>query len=118
MHQSVDDQERSDTVELDEASAAEAEEEQPIEEETPTPEPSRAQPSASEAVFPLADAGPYYAGLWSGVPNYKCPYCSYATLARSPNEGNGAIELHILAALDRGGHTAERHLKALEKKEV
>ena len=79
-----------------------------------TPEPvALTEPVAPESeVFPLAEPGEYYVGLWSGLPNYKCPYCHYATL-----EGSGAVELHILAKIDQGGPQAARHLKALELKE-
>lgn len=71
----------------------------------PEPEP---KPAANDEVFPLADAGQYYEGLWCGKPNYKCPYCGFATLA-----GNDAVELHILEKIDQG-HV--RHLPALELK--
>src|SRR5664279_477044 len=49
-------------------------------------------PSAEKGVprFPLAEAGQYYIGLWCNLPNYGCPYCSYATI-----EGPDAVELHI-----------------------
>jgi hypothetical protein len=60
------------------------------------PEPAQAEPSE-----------PYRVGEWSGRPNYGCPWCSYKTI-----EGSGAVELHILATLDRGD---TRHLPALEK---
>jgi hypothetical protein len=64
-------------------------------------------PSADDGPpFPLAEPGEYYIGLWSGHPNYGCPYCSYATLS-----GSGAVELHILSKVDQGN---PRHLKALE----
>jgi hypothetical protein len=86
----------------------------------PQPEP-RPPESKSKAVpeskvpeqkpFPLADAGKYYDGMWSGIPNYKCPYCHYAVLGRTPERGDGAIELHILTRIDTGD---PRHLKALE----
>jgi hypothetical protein len=64
--------------------------------------------AGDEPAYPLAEPGDYYIGLWSGLPNYGCPYCGYATL-----EGSGAVELHILARVDQGD---ERHLKALELK--
>jgi len=62
--------------------------------------------AGTEPPFPLAEAGEYYIGLWSGLANYGCPYCSYATL-----DGSGAVELHILAKADQGDL---RHLKALD----
>lgn len=67
-------------------------------------------PTGEEAPFPLADAGEYYDGLWAGHPNYKCPYCSYATL-----EGSGAVEIHILTRIEQG---SKRHQAALSKKEA
>lgn len=75
---------------------------------TPKPVPKAA---GSGEPFPLAEPGEYYIGLWSGLPNYGCPYCSYATL-----QGPGAVELHILARIDQGNI---KHFKALEpKKEI
>lgn len=62
--------------------------------------------AGSEPPFPLAEPGEYYIGLWSGLANYGCPYCSYSTL-----DGSGAVELHILAKADQGDL---RHLKALD----
>lgn len=68
---------------------------------------------ASESVFALEieetlpKAEPYRVEDWCGKPNYKCPYCSFSTLS-----GSGAIELHILAEIDRG--VKVRHLQALE----
>lgn len=64
---------------------------------------------ANDAPFPLADPGDYYEGLWCGIPNYKCPYCIFATL-----EGSGAVELHILSKIDIGD---PRHMKAMELQE-
>jgi hypothetical protein len=55
--------------------------------------------------FPLAEPGEYYIGLWSGLPNYGCPYCGYATL-----DGSGAVEIHILSKIDQGN---PKHLVAL-----
>lgn len=66
----------------------------------------KAQPTTTDDRFPLADAGPYYDGLWCGIPNYKCPYCMFATL-----DGTGAVEIHILELIDQG---SERHQAALE----
>lgn len=73
-------------------------------------------PKDPSSYFPLADAGPYYVGLWSGLPNYGCPYCSYAYLAKTPEEGTGRVEIHILQTIDGGGVRATRHAKALEVK--
>lgn len=88
-----------------EASTAEA---QP--EAEPEPEPAaKVHPAAgSEEPYPLADQGPYYIGLWSGKPNFGCPYCSFATL-----QGSGAVELHILEKIDQGN---ARHMPALNTK--
>lgn len=58
--------------------------------------------------FPLADPGEYYNGLWNDLPNYKCPYCMYATLS-----GDYAVEMHILAKVEQGH---PRHMSALELK--
>lgn len=75
----------------------------------PKVEVRRRHPSADpNEPFPLAEPGEYYIGLWSGLPNYGCPYCPYATL-----DGPGQVELHILAMVDAGN---PRHMKALELK--
>jgi hypothetical protein len=52
----------------------------------------------------------YREGSWAGKPNYKCPYCAYATL-----RGSDDVELHILNKLEQGD---PRHLPALDKKEA
>lgn len=76
----------------------------------PVPEPEAAPaPAANDERFPLAEPGEYYSGLWSGIPNYSCPYCMYATL-----EGSGAVELHILERIEQG---SERHQAALKTDE-
>jgi hypothetical protein len=68
---------------------------------------TQTHPSADDGPpFPLAEPGEYYIGLWSGLPNYGCPYCGYATLS-----GSDSVELHILAKVDQGN---SKHLKALE----
>lgn len=78
-----------------------------VEEPTPAPAIVQTHPSADDGPpFPLAEPGEYYIGLWSGKPNYGCPYCGYATLS-----GSDAVELHILSKIDQGH---PRHLKALE----
>lgn len=75
----------------------------------PPKAPVAVHPAAAPGTpFPLAEPGAYYIGLWSGKPNYGCPYCGYATL-----EGSGAVELHILNKIDAG---ERRHQKALELK--
>lgn len=87
---------------------------EPVLEAEPEPEPEATpvevkHPAADDAPpFPLADPGEYYIGLWSGLPNFGCPYCGYATLS-----GSDAVEIHILSKIEQG-HT--RHLKALEIK--
>jgi hypothetical protein len=68
--------------------------------------PTRHPAAGDGTPFPLAEPGEYYIGLWSGKPNYGCPYCGYATL-----DGSSVVELHILAKVDQGN---PRHLKALE----
>jgi hypothetical protein len=66
-------------------------------------------PSADDKPpFPLAEPGEYYIGLWSGLPNFGCPYCGYATL-----DGSGAVEIHILSKIDQGNL---KHLVALDTK--
>lgn len=73
----------------------------------PPVKPKRRHPAAGDGpIFPLADAGEYYIGLWCNIPNYGCPYCAYATVS-----GPGAVELHILAYIDKGDLS---HSKALE----
>lgn len=80
-----------------------------------TDEPSGPPPTEAEAdaPFPLADAGPYFIGMWGDYPNYGCPYCLEAQLADSPEQGTGIIELHILSKIDAGD---VRHMAALDKK--
>lgn len=94
---------------------------QPTEEEAPEPEQQSAEPETTapaptpESVFPLADPGPYYSGLWGKHPNYSCPYCGYATLSRGGQDGNGLVELHILERIDQGDVA---HMAALSVKEA
>jgi hypothetical protein len=68
----------------------------------------------NEPIFPLADAGEYYIGLWNGHPNYGCPYCAYAILARSPAEGGAMVEAHIQFKIDQGSPKHDQWL--LEEK--
>jgi hypothetical protein len=56
--------------------------------------------------FPLAEPGDYYIGLWSGKPNYGCPYCGFATL-----DGPKAVEVHIESKVNQGN---KRHPEILE----
>jgi hypothetical protein len=65
----------------------------------------RAEAKEAEAVLER-----YREGSWAGHPNYKCPYCAYATL-----NGSDDVELHILSRLEQGD---SRHLPALDKKEA
>ena len=52
--------------------------------------------AADEEVFPLADAGEYYVGLWNGYPKYGCPACAWTCLPKSAAEGDFLTESHIL----------------------
>ena len=49
-----------------------------------------------EEIFPLADAGKYYVGLWNGHPKYGCPVCAWTCLPNSAAEGDFLTESHIL----------------------
>lgn len=82
--------------------------------DTPAPTPIAEPEPEPPEVFPLADAGPYYIGMWGEYPNYGCPYCLEAHLADTPEQGTGIIELHILSKIDQGD---VRHMEALNKKE-
>lgn len=97
-----------------ESEPEQAEQEEPEPEQSSEPE-ETAPAATPESVFPLADPGPYYSGLWGKHPNYSCPYCSYATLARGGQDGNGLIELHILERIDQGDIS---HMAALSVKEA
>ena len=78
-------------------------------EASPVSAPVSQHPSADDnPPFPLAEPGEYYIGLWSGKPNYGCPYCGYATL-----DGSGSVEIHILSKIDQGNL---KHLVALDTK--
>lgn len=98
------------------AEAPKQEEVQPPTDDLPAPPPTALDSarslrlSGSAEDFPLADAGPYYIGLWCGRPNYGCPYCLEKHLANTPEEGNGVIELHILSRIDQND---ARHMEAL-----
>lgn len=92
---------------VDGESLAQAEATVEVVESEPKTAPAEPEPTPTAVdPFPLADPGEYYVGLWSGKPNYGCPYCLFATL-----EGNGRVELHILEKIDQG---SIRHQKALE----
>lgn len=99
-----------------ESNQQQEEEVQPPTDDLPAPPPTaldRARSlrlSGTAEDFPLADAGPYYVGLWCGRPNYGCPYCLEKHLANTPDEGNGIIELHILTRIDQND---ARHKEAL-----
>lgn len=76
----------------------------------PEAEPVKAQSQPEkEEPFPLADPGEYYIGLWSGIPNFGCPYCGFATL-----QGSGAVEIHVLERIEQGN---ARHMEALKHNE-
>lgn len=46
--------------------------------------------SARKLAPPSPDPETYQAGTWSGVPNFVCPYCPYATL-----DGTALVVAHI-----------------------
>lgn len=102
-----------------ESNQQQEEEVQPPTDDLPAPPPTALDQARSLRLsgtaedFPLADAGPYYVGLWCGRPNYGCPYCLEKHLANTPEEGNGVIELHILSRIDQND---ARHLEALNVK--
>lgn len=50
--------------------------------------------------------GEYFIGMWGDLPNFGCPYCSYASI-----DGNGFVELHVLGSIDAG---EIRHMAALQ----
>lgn len=68
--------------------------------------------AADEEVFPLADAGQYYVGLWNGHPKYGCPVCAWTTLPNTAAEGDFRTESHIQ---EKAG-SSRKHAALLEKK--
>lgn len=66
--------------------------------------------AADEEIFPLADAGEYYIGMWNGTPKYGCPACAYNTLADRAGDGDFAVESHI----QEKAKTSEKHVRLLE----
>lgn len=68
---------------------------------------------ADEEIFPLADAGEYYVGLWHGHPKYGCPVCAFTALADRAGDGDFAVDSHIQQKVDQG---SEKHIKLLEGK--
>lgn len=52
--------------------------------------PQAAVNDSPKAQVAAAKEEPYRSGEWDGIPNYKCPYCLYATI-----EGSHAVQVHI-----------------------
>lgn len=65
-----------------------------------------------EEVFPLADAGEFYVGLWNGYPKYGCPVCAWTTLTNNAAEGDFRTVSHIQ---EKAG-SSPKHAALLEKK--
>lgn len=76
--------------------------------------PQRSHPTnaVGEEVFPLADAGEYYVGLWNDYPKYGCPVCAYTTLADRPGDGDFAVDSHI----QEKAKSSEKHREYLANK--
>jgi hypothetical protein len=87
-------------------------------EEEEAPAPSTIHPSApagttnedEDLAAGREEHGEYFIGLWNGIPNFGCPYCSFSTIEQG---GNGLVELHTLAMIDSG---ELKHMAALQLK--
>lgn len=45
----------------------------------------------------------YYEGMWGNIPNFKCPYCPYASIGLGDGgTGHDAIQFHIDSMINAG----------------